>query len=151
MLGQERSRVGVITIILAVGIKMNFSKVMNPQALTSMYGGVPDFSGSEISEIYFKRDEPRLSVKLLAQNKPMSSPVKWPEKYDQVCIELSFIGSRCVSFSEWGHENVVCEMLFDVVSHVVAVTIRCANNSRLEFLCDWVRVESIRYGLMGTP
>lgn len=58
------------TIILAVGIinKMNYSKVMNPQALTSMYGEVPDFAGSEISEINFKRDEPRVSIKFLTQN-----------------------------------------------------------------------------------
>ena len=130
---------------------MNFSKVMNPQALTSMYEGVPNFLDSEISEVNFKRDEPRLSVKLITQNKPRKSPAKWPEKYDQVCVELSFIGSRCVSFSEWGHENVVCEMLFDVVDDFVTVTILCANKSRLKFTCDWVRVESVRYGLIGTP
>lgn len=141
------------TIILAVGIinKMNYSKVMNPQALTSMYGEVPDFAGSEISEINFKRDEPRVSVKFLTQNKLRKSPAKWPEKYDQVCIELSFIGSSCVSFSEWGHANVVCEISFDVVDDVAAVTIHCENNSRLKLICDWVRVESVRYGLIGTP
>jgi len=56
-----------------------------------------------------------------------------------------------VSFSGWGHANVVCEILFDVVDDVAAVTIHCENNSRLKLICDWVRVESVRYGLIGTP
>lgn len=130
---------------------MNFPNVMNPQALTTIHGGMPNFLGSDITEVNFRRDEPRLSIKLVTREKPENSPVKWPRNYDAVYIELSFIGSKCIDFSEWGYENVICDISFDVVDEAVAIKIRCVDNSRLKFTCDLVRVESVRHGLTGTP
>jgi len=127
------------------------TRLMNPQALTTMYGKFPLLSGTELTEVHIKQDEPRVSIKLITQEKPTTCPKRWPKEYDEVFIGLSFIGVRHLSFSDWGHENIVDEFLWQDVDEAVAVRISCRNHTKLTFTCDWTRIESVTYGLVGSP
>lgn len=127
------------------------TRLMNPQAITSMYGEFPSFSGSELADVHVKRDEPRLSVKLITKEKPKACPDRWPKDYDVVHIELSFIGVSRLSFSQWGHENIVDMFELDDIDESVSVQFLCKNQVTLTFSCDWIRVESVTYGRVGSP
>ncbi|MBN3815645.1 hypothetical protein G3N57_03080 [Paraburkholderia sp. Se-20369] len=124
---------------------------MNPQAITSMYGEFPSLSGSELTDIHVKRDEPRVSLKLVTNKKPTNCPKRWPKNYDEVYIELSFIGVINLSFCQWGHENIIDEFYFEDVGELVSVQFSCKNRAALKFSCDWIRIESVTYGHVGSP
>jgi hypothetical protein len=40
------------------------TKVMNPKAITSIYGEFPSLVGTELTEVRVARDEPRISIRL---------------------------------------------------------------------------------------
>ncbi|RQS04887.1 hypothetical protein DIE07_27915 [Burkholderia sp. Bp9002] len=123
---------------------------MNPQAITSMYGEFPSLGGSELTDIHIKRDEPRVLVKLVTKEKPTNCPKRWPKDYDEVFIEFSFIGVGHLSFDQWGHENIIDELELKDVDERVAVRFSCKNQAVLKFSCDWIRIESIAYGFVGS-
>ncbi|CAJ96888.1 Hypothetical protein H16_B2106 [Cupriavidus necator H16] len=124
---------------------------MNPKAMISIYGEFPSLSGSELSDVHVKRDEPRLSVKLITEEKPKSCPDRWPKNYDVVHIKLSFVGLSCLSFSHWGHENIIDKFEWEDMEESVSVRFVCKNQTTLAFSCDWIRIESITYGHVGSP
>lgn len=126
-------------------------RVMNPQALTSLYGNFPSLEGSELIAVNFRRDDPLLTAKFATTRKPTVSPKRWPQHYDEVIIEFSFIAVDRLSFREWGHRNSITGFGCRSVDARASVQIFCDNGAALEFLCDWIRIESVNYGLTGTP
>nr|WP_244115492.1 MULTISPECIES: Imm50 family immunity protein [Burkholderia cepacia complex] len=62
---------------------------MNPQAITSIYGEFPSFIGAELTEVRVARDEPRMSLRLVTEQKPIKRPARWPQDYDEVYMAMS--------------------------------------------------------------
>ncbi len=127
------------------------NRVMNPQALTSLYGDFPSFDGAELIVANFRCDDPLLSVKFVTRDKPKVSPKRWPDHYDEVIIELSFIGVSRLLLRNWGCKNLIDRFELKLVDDHASVRISCENEAALEFLCDWIRIESVAYGFVGTP
>jgi len=125
-------------------------RIMNPQALIALYGSDAPLDGAEIVEILLKRDEPRLSVKIMTTQKPLSPPSRWPKDYDVVYLSLSFIGICHLSIGGWGHDNIIATFISTVADNVTSITINCKEGASIAFECDWVRVEGITYGDLGS-
>lgn len=126
-------------------------KVMNPQALTSLYGEFPSLDGAELIGVNFRCDDPLLTAKFVTREKPRVNPKRWPQQFDEVIIELSFMGVGGLSFREWGYRNAINKFELGSRGDRASVRISCENGTVLEFLCDWIRIESVNYGLVGTP
>ncbi|WP_350029816.1 immunity 50 family protein [Caballeronia sp. INDeC2] len=127
------------------------ARILNPQAVVSTYGDFPSLRGARLTEARFKEGEPRLLVKLVTGQKPKSPPRRWPKDYDQVYLELSFIGIRGMRFEQWAHDNIVDTFDFEDVGESVVVRVKCLSGTELAFLCDWINIESITHGYLGTP
>ncbi|WP_153788840.1 Imm50 family immunity protein [Pseudomonas sp. EMN2] len=130
---------------------MSVVRFMNPQALTSMYGGVPSFVGAEVLEVVFKQDGPSIFVRFMTKEKPLKKPSRWPSVYDVVHVQISFGAVEALSFSKWGRENIVLETSGFLLDGREGLRLNFENQCRLEFSYDWARVESINYGLIGEP
>ncbi|KAB0651267.1 hypothetical protein F7R23_22850 [Burkholderia diffusa] len=124
---------------------------MNPQALVSLYGKFPSFDGAELIDVHFKCDDPLVAVKFVTREKPKAWPKRWPSDYGEVLVGLSFIGVSRLSFEQWGYENVVDKFELKDVGEGVFVRISCKNEAALTFSCDWIRIESVTYGNIGSP
>lgn len=124
-------------------------RIMNPQALTALYGSDAPLDGAEIVEVQLKRDEPRLSMRIMITQKPLSQPNRWPKDYDVVYLSLSFIGASGLSIAEWGHDNIIAAFVSTVADDDVSITINCKEGASISMKCDWVRVEGITYGYLG--
>jgi len=127
------------------------TKVMNPQAITSIYGEFPSLVGTELTEVRVARDEPRISIRLATGKKPTKHPTRWPQNYDEVYIGISFIGVSDLSFCQWGCKNIVDEVDLKDIDDRVFVRFSCKNNVALKFSCDWIRIESVACGFVGSP
>ncbi|AJK50763.1 immunity 50 family protein [Burkholderia plantarii] len=125
-------------------------RIMNPQALTALYGNDAPLAGASIVEVQLKRDEPRLSMRIMITQKPLSQPNRWPKDYDVVYINLSFIGVSGLSIGEWGHDNIVATFVSTVTDNDVSIKINCKEGASIALKCDWVRVEGITYGYLGS-
>ncbi|BBQ01385.1 hypothetical protein BSFA1_65130 (plasmid) [Burkholderia sp. SFA1] len=126
------------------------SRILNPQAVASTYGDFPSLRGARLTEVRFKEGEPRLLVKLVTDQKPKLPPRRWPKDYDQVYLELSFIGARGVRFEQWGHNNIVDTLDFEDVGESAVAKVKCLSGTELTFLCDWINIESVTHGYLGT-
>ncbi|MEX3970509.1 immunity 50 family protein [Paraburkholderia caribensis] len=147
-----RWMVWTITITSNAGIENdNDHADFKSQAIVSTYGDFPSLRGARITEIRFKEGEPRLLVKLVTIQKPKSSPRRWPKDYDQVYLNLSFIGTRNLKFEQWAHNNIIDTFDLEDVGESVVVKAKCLSGAELTFLCDWINIESITHGYLGTP
>ncbi|MET1534805.1 immunity 50 family protein, partial [Burkholderia sola] len=118
--------------------------------LTVLYGSEAPLDGAEILEVQLKRDEPRLSVRIMTTQKPVSQPNRWPKDYDVVYLSLSFIGVSGLSIGGWGYDNIVAAFVSTVADNVAAITINCKEGASIALKYDWVRVEGITYGYLGS-
>ncbi|MGN3960353.1 immunity 50 family protein [Burkholderia gladioli] len=125
-------------------------RIMNPQALTALYGRNAPLDGAEIVEVLLKRDEPRLSVRIMTTQKPLSQPNRWPKDYDVVYLSLSFIGVCDLSIGNWGHDNIVATFISTVADNIASITINCKEGASIAFKCDWVRMEGVTPGHLGS-
>ncbi|KWF78108.1 hypothetical protein WL93_25640 [Burkholderia diffusa] len=125
-------------------------RTMNPQALAEFYGSDVPLEGAEIVEVQLKRDEPRLSVRIMTTRRPLSQPNRWPKDYDVVYLSLSFIGVSGLSIEGWGHDNIVESFVSTVADNVASIAINCKEGASIAWKCDWIRVEGITYGLLGS-
>ncbi|GMG92742.1 immunity 50 family protein [Cupriavidus metallidurans] len=125
-------------------------RIVNPQALTALYGSEVPLVGAEIVEVHLKRDEPRLSVRIMTTRKPLSQPNRWPKDYDVVYLGLSFIGVSGISIDGWGHDNMVATFESTITDNVASIEINCKEGLSIELKCDWVRVEGVTYGNLGS-
>jgi hypothetical protein len=129
---------------------MKTHRVLNPQALLSLYGGFPSLVDSELIEISVKRDEPRLQVKLMTREKPNNPSPRWPAEYDVVYLGISFIGTRNISILNWGHGNTVEK--FDVTGESeLTVSVSCKEGSTASFNCDWISIQTVTPGTVENP
>jgi len=126
-------------------------KIMNPQAITSIYGEFPSLVEAELTEVRITRDEPRISIRVATKRKPIKPPVRWLQNFDEVYIEISFIGASDFSFCQWGHENIIDEVDLKDIDDRVSVRFSCKNHVALKFTSDWIRIESVTCGLVGSP
>ncbi|MBR8347520.1 immunity 50 family protein [Burkholderia ambifaria] len=126
------------------------TKVMNPQAITSIYGEFPSLIGAELTEVRVARDEPRISVRFATERRPIKHPVRWPQNYDEIYIGISFIGVCDFSFFQWGQKNIVEEVDLKDIDDRVSVRFSCKNHVALKFLCDWIRIEGVAWGYVGS-
>lgn len=126
-------------------------KIMNPQAITSIYGEFPSLVEAELTEVRVARDEPRISIRVATKRKPIKPPVRWPQNFDEVYIGISFIGVSDFSFCQWGRENIIDEVDLKDIDVRVSVRFSCKNHVALKFTCDWIRIESVTCGLVGSP
>ncbi|WP_395316828.1 immunity 50 family protein [Variovorax sp. UC74_104] len=126
-------------------------KILNPQALISLYGEFPSLIGSEITEFALKRDEPNALIKIMTEGKPKYAPVRWPEDYDVVYLGLSFIGIKKMAASNWGRANVVDQFELEEVGGLMAVRVSCENGLSISFDCDWISIDSVVPGSIGSP
>ncbi|WP_093222440.1 MULTISPECIES: immunity 50 family protein [unclassified Variovorax] len=126
-------------------------KILNPQALSSLYEGFPSLDDSEIMEVTMKRDEPRVLIKFMIDNKPARPPARWPENYDVVYLALSFIGVRKFSATGWQKKNVATQFLLKNIDDLVSVCISGKEDLSVSFDCDWISVESVVPGSIGSP
>ncbi|WP_175673048.1 immunity 50 family protein [Burkholderia ambifaria] len=126
------------------------TKVMNPQAITSIYGEFPSLVGTELTEVRVARDEPRISIRLATGQKPTKHPTRWPQNYDEVYIGISFVGVCDFSFFQWGQKNIVEEVDLKDVDDRVSVRFSCKNQVALKLSCDWIRIEGVAWGYVGS-
>jgi hypothetical protein len=61
------------------------------------------------------------------------------------------LGVRELSISQWGHDNTEATFRFTSEGGAAFVAIDCKNGASLAFVCDWVRVEGVTYGHLGSP
>ncbi|WP_194790311.1 Imm50 family immunity protein [Pseudomonas sp. UFMG81] len=130
---------------------MSITRLMNPQALTAMYGGIPSFIGTEVLEISFTQDGPSVSVRFMTKEKPIKKPARWPNTYDVVHMQISFGTIEVSRFSKWGRSNLVLEISSQLMDDRERLMLKFENECELEFSYDWARIESINYGLIGSP
>lgn len=126
-------------------------RILNPQTLFSVYGEFPSLNGSEIVEILLKRDEPRVSIKIMTGNKPKNAPARWPRSFDVIYLGISFIGAKKITQTGWGHTNTVDKFNIENSSDSASVLISCKNDFSFSFDCDWISVDSLVPGSIGTP
>jgi hypothetical protein len=126
------------------------TKVMNPQAITSIYGEFPSHIGAELTEVRVARDEPRISVRFATERRPIKHPARWPQNYDEIYIGISFVGVYDFSFFQWGQKNIVEEVDLKDIDDRVSVRFSCKNQVTLKFSCDWIRIEGVAWGYVGS-
>ena len=127
------------------------SRFMNPQALISIFGGVPELESSELLEMQLKRDGPTLFVRLMTKQSIQTKPKRWQDKWDVIYIEMSFIGIRDLSVDKWGTNNLVNLFSIQTFGEEGLFELECNDQIRIKCRFDWVRVEGISPGLIGTP
>lgn len=125
--------------------------ILNPQALLSLYEEFPSLNGCEVMEILFKRDEPKVSIKIMTGDKPKHIPVRWPQSFDVIYLGISFVGVRSIVQRGWGHANIVDQFKIEKSSDSASLLISCSNDFSLSFDCDWISVDSVVPGSIGTP
>ncbi len=127
---------------------INISKILNPQAITGIFGEMPDFIGSEILELRLKRDGPTLFINLMIKQPVKTVPKRWPEKWDVIYVEFSFIGIRSLHINDWMNNNLI--QRFEIIEQ--------NEDGNLKIVCDealvlghfdWCRIENIKPGLLG--
>lgn len=98
------------TTTLTVGEKiMSITRLINPQALTAMYGAIPSFVGAEVLEVVFNQDGPSIFVRFMIRGQPKKQPARWPDVYDVVYVQISFGAAEVLRFSRWGRSNIILE------------------------------------------
>lgn len=68
---------------------INSNRIMNPQAITGIFGGMSVFEKSELLNVQVNRDGPTLFIQLSTKEIVKNKPKRWSE-WDIVYIEMSF-------------------------------------------------------------
>ena len=126
-------------------------KIMNPHAIAALYGHFFSFENSELLDLKLRRDEPCLSIRLQTSDIPIKSPSRWPDHYDVVYVDLSFIVISDLQIKGWGHHNVLSKFEIIDKDEKAGVFFSSIHGLTISFLCDWIRIENLTPGLLGTP
>lgn len=129
----------------------NSQKIMNPQAIAALYGYFLSFKNSELLDLKLRRDEPCLSIRLQTLEIPIKSPSRWPDRYDVVYIDLSFIAISDLQIKEWGYHNVLSKFEILDKDEKARVFLSSIHGFTISFLCDWIRIENLTPGLLDAP
>lgn len=129
---------------------LNHSKMINPQALINVFGDVLDLNGSELIEVRLTRDGAALFIRLQTSAKVKFKPERWSQ-FDVVYLEMSFWGIKELMINGFGTSNLINR--FDIKENQSEniLEIICSNQTNIRSSFDWVKVEKISPGLLGTP
>ena len=125
-------------------------KFLNPQALTSIFGNIPVFEGSELVDIQLKRDGPILFMTLMTKEEVKTKPKRW-DHWDVVYIQLSFLTIRNLDIKGWGKDNIVTQFELSDNMENNSLEIKGNNGLRINTNFEWVNVEKVTPGLIGLP
>lgn len=129
---------------------INSSRIMNPQAITGIFGRMPMFNDSELLNVQIKRDGPTLFIQLSTKEIVKNKPKRWSE-WDIVYVEMSFFGVRELEINSFGTINEIEQFEIEDIGEEGSVKIHCSNGMSINCLFDWARIEQINPGLLGTP
>ncbi|WP_420482306.1 Imm50 family immunity protein, partial [Bacillus pseudomycoides] len=65
---------------------INQLKILNPQALISIFGMISEFEQSELLDVQLRRDGPTLVIQLMTKEPVENKPKRW-NKWDVIYIE----------------------------------------------------------------
>ena len=128
---------------------INKNIIMNPQALEGIFGGVPDFIGSELMDVRLKSFERTIVLQLMTNQPIQNKPERW-DKVDVVYVDMSLFDVRNLIISGDISSNSITQ--FDMSKEETAgiLEIRCNNQMQIKCLLDWARVEKVTPGLIGS-
>ncbi|MCA0162919.1 immunity 50 family protein [Bacillus sp. FSL M7-0307] len=124
-------------------------KFMNPQAMTQIFGEIPQFKNAEIMNIDLNRDGPTLFIRLMTKDSVKNKPKRWGN-FDVVYVELSFIGVTDLKINHLGNNNIIDHFEISTTENEGFLKINCKNQMQIETIFDWARVEQISPGLIGS-
>jgi len=125
-------------------------KILNPQALISIFGKIPKFEDAELLEVCLKRDGPTLVIQLMTKENVEHKPKRW-NKLDVIYVEISFFTIRNLIIENLGTENIIEHFEISTTSEGSLLKIKCKNQMIVETLFDWARIEGVTPGLIGLP
>lgn len=124
-------------------------KFMNPQAMTQIFGEIPQFNNAEIMNVDLNRDGPTLFIRLMTKDSVKNKPKRWGN-FDVVYVELSFIGVTDLKINHLGNNNIIDHFEISTTENEGLLKINCKNQMQIETIFDWARVEQISPGLIGS-
>ncbi|MEK5135050.1 immunity 50 family protein [Bacillus sp. FSL W8-0645] len=124
-------------------------KFMNPQAMTQIFGEIPQFKNAEIMNVDLNRDGPTLFIRLMTKDSVKNKPKRWGN-FDVVYVELSFIGVTDLKINHLGNNNIIDHFEISTTENEGLLKINCKNQMQIETIFDWARVEQISPGLIGS-
>lgn len=124
-------------------------KFMNPQAMSQIFGEIPQFKNAEIMNVDLNRDGPTLFIRLMTKDSVKNKPKRWRD-FDVVYVELSFIGVTDLKINHLGNNNIIDHFEISTTGDEGLLKINCKNQMQIETIFDWARVEQISSGLIGS-
>lgn len=125
-------------------------KILNPQALISIFGRIPKFEEAELLDVRLKRDGPTLIIQLMTKETVEHKPKRW-NKWDVIYVEISFFTIRNLTIESLGTENIIDYFEISTTSEGSLLKIKCKNQMIVESLFDWAKIEGVTPGLIGLP
>ncbi|MEK4050507.1 immunity 50 family protein [Bacillus sp. FSL K6-2839] len=124
-------------------------KFMNLQAMTQIFGEIPQFKNAEIMNVDLNRDGPTLFIRLMTKDSVKNKPKRWGN-FDVVYVELSFIGVTDLKINHLGNNNIIDYFEISTTEDQGLLKINCKNQMQIETIFDWARIEQISPGLIGS-
>ncbi len=128
----------------------DYQKILNPQALLALYGDFSPLSDSEVLEILLKRDEPRVSIKLMTEKRPRNPPARLARAYDVIYLGVSYLGVKKLVATDWDHQNTVSRLSIQTSNGLASVHMHCIKGFSMIFDCEWVSIDRLVPGSIGT-
>lgn len=128
---------------------INTNKMMNPQALISIFGCVPDFIGSELMDIRIKSFTRTIIIQLMTTQSVQNKPEKW-DKWDVIYVEISLFDIRNLVINGDIMTNSINKFDIKETGKEGYLDIECNSELSINAKFDWARVEKITPGLIGS-
>lgn len=129
---------------------INIGKIINSQALTSVFGCVPDFIGSELMDIRIRSFQRTIVIHLMTTQTVKNTPKRWG-KFDVVYVEISLFDIRNLLVNGDISSNSIIQFDLKDLQNDGLLEIKCDNRMQVKCSFDWARVEEIIPGLIGQP
>lgn len=107
-------------------------------------------SDSEVLEVLLKRDEPRVSIKLMTEKKPKNPPARWAKTCDVIYLGVSFLGVKKLVVTDWDHTNTMSQIDIQTADDVASAHIHCIEGFSMAFNCEWISIDSLVPGSIGS-
>ena len=127
---------------------INQLKILNPQALISIFGMISEFEQSELLDVQLRRDGPTLVIRLMTKEPVENKPKRW-NKWDVIYIEISFFCIQDLIIKDIGTDNIIHQFEINAIEEEGQLKIRCRNQMQVECLFGWAKIEKITPGLIG--
>ncbi len=124
-------------------------KIMNPQALSSIFGCIPDFIGSELMDIQIRTFKRTIIIQLMTTQAVENKPKRW-DKWDVVYIEMSLFDIRNLNIIGDISTNSIVQFDLKQAENEGVLEIKCNNQMEVKCSFDWARVEQVTPGLIGS-